>query len=82
MADMIERFEHDDSPKYPKIYKNPEEVFKKKVNEGFIKRGFNKFPKEKKKIYLDRIAEEFEVYKTTGIFDYMLLQAYILDWCQ
>ena len=81
MSDMIERFEHDDSPKYPKIYKNPEEVFKKKVNEGFVKRGFNKFPKEKKKIYLDRIAEEFEVYKITGTFDYMLLQAHILDWC-
>lgn len=79
MADMIEPFEHDDKPKYPKLYDNGEEVFKQKINEGFLKRGLDK--KENKQEYLDAIQEEFKVYKQTGAIDYMLLQKYIIDWC-
>lgn len=79
LGDMIETFEHNSAPKYPKLYDNSEEVFKQKINEGFIKRGLNK--KENKQEYLDAIKEEFKVYKSTGSIDYMLLQKYIIDWC-
>lgn len=72
MADMIEPFEIDYSPKYPKLYNNSEEVFKKKVNEGFIERGISNYPN--KKIYIDRIRYEYEVYKHNNAIDFMLLE--------
>lgn len=79
LGEMIEEFEHDDTPKYPKLYDNPEEEFKKKINEGFIKRGLDK--KDNKQEYLDTIQMEYKVYKETGSINYMLLQKYIIDWC-
>ncbi|MEK4025346.1 DNA polymerase III subunit alpha [Sporosarcina sp. FSL W7-1283] len=81
MADMVEEFKLDNSPKYPKLYDNPIEVMKKKVNEGFVKRGLNNLPEEDKRIYLDRIYEEFETYKKLDAVDYMLLQTNIIEWC-
>lgn len=82
MADMIEPFEHNDDIKYPQLYKNPESVFKNKINKGFIDRGINKFDKEKKKEYLERIKQEYDVYKSTGAINYMLLQEHITTWCR
>jgi len=81
MADMVEEFTLDKSPKYPKLYDNPIEVFKDKINEGIKKRGIDKFEKEKKERYFNRIKEEFEVYKKLDAIDYMLLQKNIIDWC-
>lgn len=79
MADMVESFELDRSPKYPKMYDNPIETFKTMINEGVKKRGFDKFPKEKKKLYYDRIKEELETYIKLDAVDYMLLQKNIID---
>ena len=73
LANMVEEYEIDKSPKYPQLYKNPEEVFKKKINEGVIRRGINKYPNYKKD-YLPRILEEFDVYKKVNSINYMLLQ--------
>ena len=81
MADMVEEFELDKTPKYPKMYDKPIEVFKKMINEGVKKRGFDKFPAEKKKQYYDRIKEEMETYIKLDTVDYMLLQKNIIDWC-
>lgn len=81
MADMVEEFELDKTPKYPKLYDKPIEVFQKMINEGVKKRGIDKFPKDKKKVYFDRINEEFETYKKLNAIDYMLLQKNIIDWC-
>ena len=81
MADMVEEFKLDKSPKYPKLYDKPLELFKNKINEGVIKRGINKFPKEKKEQYLERIREEFDTYVKLDTVDYMLLQKNIIDWC-
>lgn len=81
MADMVEEFTLDKTPKYPKLYDKPIEVFQTMINEGVKKRGIDKFPKEKKKIYFDRIKEEFETYKKLDAVDYMLLQKNIIDWC-
>lgn len=81
MADMVEEFKVDDSPKYPKLYDNPIEVFKQKINEGVLKRGINEFPQEKKEQYFNRIKEELDTYIKLDAVDYMLLQKNIIDWC-
>lgn len=81
MADMVEEFTLDKSPKYPTLYDDPEKIFKEKINVGIIERGINKFDKVKKKIYYDRVLEEFDTYKKVGAVEYMLLQKNIIDWC-
>lgn len=72
MADMIEPFEIDYSPKYPKLYDDSEAVFKAKIKEGIKKRGIDKYPNYQE--YLDRIKYEYEVYKHNGAIDFMLLE--------
>lgn len=81
MADMVEEFELDKTPKYPKLYDEPIEVFKKQINEGVKKRGIDKFPVEKKKKYFARIKEELKTYIKLDAVDYMLVQKHIIDWC-
>lgn len=81
MADMVEEFELDKSPKYPKMYDNPIEVFKEKINEGVVNRGIDKLPVEQKKEYFDRIKEELDTYVKLDAVNYMLLQKNIIDWC-
>ena len=81
MADMVEEFALDKTPKYPKLYDDPIEVFKQKINEGVIERGINKLPKEEREIYYNRIKEEFDTYVKLDAVDYMLLQKKIIDWC-
>lgn len=81
MADMVEEFELDKTPKYPKLYDNPIEVFKEKINDGVKKRGIDKFPAKKKKEYFARIKEELDTYVKLDTVDYMLLQKHIIDWC-
>lgn len=72
MADMVEEFKIDRSPKYPKLYPNSEDVFKQKINKGIIRRGIKN--KENYKDYVDRIHYEYEVYKHNGAIDFMLLE--------
>ena len=83
LADMIEEFELDRSPKYPKLYKDEEalNVFKEKINEGVKKRKINKLPKPDRKLYYDRIEEELETYVKLDAVHYMLLMKDIIDWC-
>lgn len=78
LADMIEEFELDKTPKYPKMYDNPIETFKEKINEGVIKRGIDKF--KNKADYYSRIREEFDIYVKLDTVDYMLLMKNIIDW--
>lgn len=72
MADMVEEFKLDYSPKYPKLYENSEEVFKQKINEGVKSRGIMNYPNYQE--YLDRIHYEYDVYKYNGAIDFMLLE--------
>jgi DNA polymerase-3 subunit alpha len=81
MANMVEEFKLDGSPKYPKLYDNPEEVFKEKIRIGVTERMVGKKPPEEKKVYFARIREEFDTYQKVGAIDYMLLQKKIIDWC-
>ena len=72
MADLVEEFTLDYSPKYPKLYDNSEAVFREKVNRGVLWRGINKFPNKKE--YYDRIHYEYETYKHNNAIDFMLLE--------
>lgn len=72
MADMIEEFAIDRSPKYPRLYENSEAVFKQKINAGVKWRGIQKLPNYKE--YVDRIHYEYDVYKHNGAIDFMLLE--------
>lgn len=72
LADMVQPFSLDYSPKYPKLYADSESVFKQKINEGVKWRGINKLPNYSE--YLARIREEFETYKHNNAIDFMLLE--------
>lgn len=72
MADMVEPFEVDRKPKYPKLYGNPEEVFRKKIQDGIAYRHIMEKPNFQE--YLDRIEYEFDTYKHNDAIDFMLLE--------
>lgn len=79
MADMISEYEIDTSIKYPHIYDNPEETFVRKIEEAVASHPYaakNHSDDEIEK----RIKEEFEVYKTVGSIDFMLLEVYMREW--
>jgi DNA polymerase-3 subunit alpha len=79
IADIIEPFELTKETKYPKIYDNPLQTFKDKINKGFkdnqyIKQRYS-FEEVEKRLY-----EELAVYEKTGSIDFMLMQAYLREW--
>ena len=78
IADMIESYNLDYSNKYPRR-ENSEEEFKKRINDGIIEHGVDKFPDYKEK-YLPRIKEEFETYKKNDAIDFMLLDSDYKNW--
>lgn len=79
IADMVEPFEVDHSIKYPHIYENSLQTFKKKINEGYKNNPYihHRHPKE---VIFQRLREELEVYEKVGAVDFMLLQSYIREW--
>ena len=79
IADMVEPFEIDRHTKYPHIYDNPVETFRKKVNEGYKK---NKYLRERypRNVVSARMKEELTVYEKVGAIDFMLLETYIREW--
>ncbi|PWT37242.1 PHP domain-containing protein [Limosilactobacillus reuteri] len=79
IANSIEEFELDRSPKYPHLYKNPEKVFQDRITKGLYERGIMSLPKEKRKVYLDRVKYEYSVYKHNGAIDYMLTDEAMVD---
>ncbi len=82
LLDLVEDFELDTTNKYPRLYENAEEMFKKKINEGVIKRKINNYSAEERKKYFNRIKEELEVYKICDAVDYILLQENITSWAR
>lgn len=72
LADMVEPFKLDYSAKYPKLYADSEGVFKKKINEGVVRRGIMKYPDYDR--YVKRIHQEFDTYKHNNAIDFMLLE--------
>lgn len=82
LYDMVEDFELDKAPKYPKLYNDSIEVFKKKIEEGISNRGIDKLVGEEKDKYFNRIKEEFDTYVQLDTVDYMLLMTNIIEWCK
>lgn len=72
MAESIEPFNVDHSPKYPKLYEDSEAVFKEKINQGVVSRGIMSKPNYQE--YVDRIHYEYDTYKHNGAIDFMLLE--------
>lgn len=73
MASLIEPFEVDRAPKYPKLYENNAEyAFKKAIREGVDKLHLKEKPNWDE--YKNRINYEYETYRHNGAIDYMLLE--------
>lgn len=79
IADRVQPFEITKEYKYPHLWENPEELFKKKINEGAKKRGI--FEKPNCKEYKKRVKYELKAYKHNGAIDFMLLMEDIIAWC-
>lgn len=79
MADMVEPFEVDTSNKYPNIYADPSETFRKTVYEAAEKHPYAIKRHGKEKLYA-RIEEELAVYDKVGATPYMLLKNYLTSW--
>jgi DNA polymerase-3 subunit alpha len=77
MIDMVEDFSFDLSYKYPKVYENPELVFREKVYEGLKNKGL-----ENNSEYVDRVEYEIHAIAKNGAIDYLLLQEKITSWCK
>jgi DNA polymerase-3 subunit alpha len=79
IADQIETFVIDCSPKYPKLYDNPNDTFKNKIQDRLISHPY--VLKNHTKDEIDtRVFEEVDIYDKTASVDFMLLQSYIRDW--
>ena len=79
IADMIEEVNMPfQSPKLPTFplpegFNDNYTYLKHLVNEGWVERGFDKFPKEKQEIYRERINYELETIHTMGFDGYFLI---------
>ena len=79
MADMVEEFTLDRGTKYPHIYNNPEETFRKKIQNAVEQHPYALKNHSRDELNA-AIQEEFEVYKATRSIDFMLLQTYLREW--
>lgn len=78
-ADMIEPYELDYSNKYPRLYKDAEREFKRRIVEGTKKRGIDKLSNYKSE-YIPRIKEELDTYRHNDAIDFMLLDSDYKNW--
>lgn len=79
MADMIEPFKIDRGTKYPRIYDEPEKVFREKIAKAVEAHPYAVMRHGREKI--DQVvADELAVYEKTGSVDFMLLQTYLREW--
>lgn len=72
IANSIETFDINREYKYPKLWNNPEELLKEKINKGIKEKGLNKLDNFKTE-YLPRIKEELKTYKHNKAIDFLLL---------
>ena len=81
LADMIEEFELDKHTKYPKLYDNPLQAYKDKINDSYKK---HKYIKERYDMATIKnvLNSEVDTYEKTQSIDFMLLQKYQRDWEQ
>ena len=79
MADMIEPFTLDRNTKYPKLYDNPLEAYKKAIVESCKNNKYIRGRYSQKEI-VDTIKDELEVYKATKSIDFMMLEVFMRAW--
>ena len=79
MADMIEPFTLDRNTKYPKLYDNPLEAYKKAIIESCKNNKYIRSRYSQKEI-VDTIKDELEVYKATKSIDFMMLEVFMRAW--
>ena len=86
MADMVEDFQLDKSPKYPVLYGSPE-ADEKKLNEITWKMLDEKIasgviPQEQADAFRRDCAEELEAFHQTNMSGFMLSMSEIISWCR
>ena len=86
MADMVEDFRLDKTPKYPVLYGSPEED-EKKLNEITWKMLDEKLasgviPQEQADAFRKDCAEELEAFHQTNMSGFMLSMSEIISWCR
>lgn len=80
MADLVEEFSVDNSYKYPKLWDNPEQTLRDKIDDGYNRRNIKAYPN--KQDYYDRVEYEIETYKHNGAIDFILLMEDIVAFCR
>lgn len=63
----------------PSEFKTEQEYLKHLIKEGWRKRGFDKLPSEKKKLYSERIVNEFEVLDYLGYCGYFIMLSQLIN---
>lgn len=63
----------------PNEFKSEQDYLKHLIKEGWKRRGFDKLPPEKKKIYKDRILNEFEVIDYLGYCGYFIMLSQLIE---
>ena len=83
LADSIQPIVIDYSFKYPDLYPDEENMFKKEVLDSLNKKASDGILDiSKVEIYKARVKEEFIGYKKTGMFSFMLFMSELLKWCR
>ena len=79
MAGMVEPFEIDRGTKYPHIYDDPVETFKKQIEQSVDNHKYllSRYDREQ---LMKELEEERAVYEKCQSIDFMLLQKYLRDW--
>lgn len=79
LADIVEPFKIDTTPKYPQIYENPIETFKRKIWEKMKSHRYalQRYGQDQ---LVERVKMELDAYIKTGSVNFMLLQYYLRSW--
>lgn len=77
VARRVDHIEMDNTVKLPKLYSDPRQELKEKVNKGFRALGLNK--RKDRQAYLDRVRHEFDVICKLGWADYFLVMERIVS---
>ena len=81
LYDRVQEFTLDKSYKYPKLWDNPKEVLQRKISEGILSRGVNKFDDFEIE-YIPRIQHEMKTYEHNKAYDFLLLDEDIKTWAR
>ena len=80
MADMVESYDLDDSPKYPELFENADEEFGKACYEAIDLHPYA-LKNHTREELVARVEEELPVYRTTKTQSFMLFEKLMMDWC-